>query len=114
MDLMWFDSKPVFHILYTATRLSSVMFLNSNGVNYGQSVEGVWSVFIETCCIMYTGYPNRLRANQDSVFRSERWENITDILGIELRLSGFRAHSSIGIGDKVHDPLRRINKKAKL
>ena len=64
-----------------------------------------------TWATMYTGYPNRLRTDQGSVFTSQRWKQLTDLQGILLRLSGVKAHSSLGIGERLHEPLRRIYTK---
>ena len=62
---------------------------------------------------MYTGYPNRMRTDQGSIFTSERWKQRTDMAGIQLRLSGVKAHNSLGIGERLHEPLRRIYRKIK-
>ncbi len=113
LDLMWIDGKAVLHIVDTATRFSAATFLDSNGSTYGQSVEGVWMAFTHTWCTMYTGYPNRMRTDQGSIFTSERWKQLTDIAGVQLRLSGVRAHNSLGIGERLHSPLRRIFEKVK-
>ncbi len=113
IDLMWIDGKATLHIIDTATRFSAATFLDSHGENFGQSVEGVWMAFVNTWCLMYTGYPNRLRTDQGSVFTSERWKHKMDMAGIQLRLSGVKAHNSLGIGERLHEPLRRIYKKIK-
>lgn len=38
---------------------------------------------------------------------------MTDLSGIQLRISGVKAHSSLGIGGRLHDPLRRIYSKVR-
>ena len=111
IDLMFLDGKAVLHIIDTATRFSAATFLDSHGETYGQSVDGIWLAFCMTWCTMYTGYPNRLRTDQGSVFTSDRWRKIAESNGIQLRLSGVKAHSSLGIGEKLHGPLRRIYNK---
>ena len=111
MDLMFLDGKPVLHIVDTATRFSAATFLDAHGEEYGQSVEGIWKAFIETWCLLYIGYPNRLRTDQGAAFTSDRWRALSNQCGIQLRLSGVKAHSSLGIGERLHDPLRRIYRK---
>ena len=111
IDLMWLDGKAVLHIVDTATRFSAASFLDSSGQDYGQSVEGIWLSFIEIWCAMYTCYPNRLRMDQGSAFTSDRWRELASNVGIQLRLSGVTAHNSLGIGERLHDPLRRIFRK---
>lgn len=111
MDLMWINGKAILHIVDTATRFSAACFLDSAGMDYGQSVDGVWTAFIQTWCTIYSGFPNRIRTDQGSVFTSQRWRELTDMSGIELRLSGVKAHRSLGIGERLHGPLRRIYNK---
>lgn len=104
IDLMFIDSKAILHIVDSATRFSSAVFLD----DYGQRVEGIWNAFIDIWCTMYTGFPNRRRTDAGPVFTSTRWRHITDMTGIEIRISGVEAHNSLGIGERLHDPLRRI------
>lgn len=111
LDLMLLNERAVLHVVDTATRFSAATFLDSNGESYGQSVEGLWLAFVQTWCTVYPGYPNRLRTDQGSVFTSIRWKQLTDLNGIELRIFGVQAHSSLEIGERLHEPLRRIYQK---
>jgi len=111
IDLMFIDGKAILHIVDTATRFSAATFLDPPNAEYGQSVNGVWLAFLETWCTLYTGYPNRLRTDFGSIFTSPRWKNYTDTSGIQLRISGIEAHNSLGVGERLHAPLRRIYKK---
>ena len=110
MDLMFLDGKALLHIVDTATRFSAATFLDGD---FDQSVEGIWLAFIQAWCTLYTGYPNRLRVDQGSSFTSDRWRQLTDHAGIQLRISGVKAHSSLGIGERLHEPLRRIYRKVR-
>ena len=109
IDLRFIDSEAVLHVVDAATRFYAASFLK----DYGQSVEGIWLALIEAWCTIYTGYPNRLRTDAGSVFTSPRWEDLTDVSGIEIRISGVEAHHSLGIGGRLHAPLRRIYRKIK-
>ena len=60
---------------------------------------------------MCTGYPNRLRTDQGSVFKSHCCSQPANLNGVQIRLYGIKAHSSLVIGEKLHDPLRRIFKR---
>ena len=60
---------------------------------------------------MYTGYPNQLRIEQGSAFTSDRWRELASNMGIQLRFSVVTAHNALGIGERLHDPLRRIFRK---
>ena len=111
MDLMFIEGKAILHIVDTATRFSSAIFLDSQGNNYGQSVNGVWLAFLEAWCTLYTEFPNRIRTDAGSVFTSPRWREMAESVGIELRISGVEAHNSLGIEERLHAPLRRIFRK---
>ena len=108
---MFIEGKAILHIVDTATRFSSAIFLDSQGNNYGQSINGVWLAFIEAWCNLYTGLPNRIRTDAGSVFTSPRWKEMAESGGIELRISGVESHNSLGIGERLHAPLRRIFRK---
>jgi hypothetical protein len=103
IDLMLIEGKSILHIFDTATRFSGAIFLNN-----GQSVEGVWTAFMEAWCSLYTGYPTRLRTDVGLMFVSPRSNELTDLAGISIRVSGIKAHNSLGIGERLHAPLRRI------
>lgn len=60
---------------------------------------------------MYTGYPNRIRAYQGSVFAPDRWRQITIFSGLQLKISRVKIQSSLGIVERLHSPLRIINNK---
>lgn len=60
IDLVLIGGNAVRHIIDTAIRFRAVIFLDSNGETYGQSVERIWSAFAQTWVTMYTRYPNRL------------------------------------------------------
>jgi transposase InsO family protein len=114
IDLMLINEKDILHIVDTATRFSAATFLDSNLATYGRSVEGVWVALIETWFTVYTGYPNRLRVDAGSIFSSNRWKKVSDMTGIRLIISGVGAHNSLGIGERLHEPLRRIYKKVQM
>jgi transposase InsO family protein len=108
IDLMFIDGQAVLHVFDTATRFSAATSLDSHNDSFGQSVEGVWLALIETWFTLYTGYPNRLRIDAGSIFASPRWKELSNMAGITLRMSGVEAHNSLGIGERMHGPLRRI------
>ena len=110
MDLMFIEGKAILHIVDSAIRFSSAIFLDSQGQNYGQSVNGIWLAFLESWCILYTGFPNRVRTDAGSVSTSSRWKEMAESVGTELRISGVDARNSLGIEERIHTLLRRISK----
>lgn len=108
LDLMWLGKRPVLHVVDTHTNFGSASFLR------GQSAEQVWNSFIECWCAIYTGYPTKMRLDQGSNFKSTKWRDYCDSVGISIQYSGVESHNSIGNGERYHQPLRRIYNKIAL
>lgn len=86
-------------------------FMEADGAKYGEPVEEICFGLFMTRYTIYKWYPNKLRTDQGFVFTSERWKQKTDTSGIQLRLSGVRSYSSLGIGKRYHEPLPQTYKK---
>lgn len=84
---MFFDGKAVLHIVDIATHFSAATFLDSHGSSFRPSVQEIRLAFFMTRYLVYTGYSNRLRTDQGFVFFSERWKQLSDFNGIQLRVS---------------------------
>lgn len=41
----------------------------------------------------------------------DRLKQLTNPIGVQLRLPGLKAYSSLSIGERLHEPLRRIYNK---
>ncbi|CDF34787.1 unnamed protein product [Chondrus crispus] len=102
VDLFWVGGNPILHVVDTHTGYQNVALPKS------LSARHVWDAFLEAWVTVYVGIPNRIRADQGSVFTSKFWDDITTLHGIDLQLSGTQSHNSIGIGERYHAPLRRI------
>lgn len=107
MKVVWIDADALFYIVDSVTRFVAAKFL----CQYGQSVQGIWKAFLHVFCAVYTGFPNRIRADYGSVFSAKEWKILTSNVGISLRISGTKAHNTLGIGKRLHQPLPLIYKK---
>lgn len=67
--------------------------------------------FAEIWCTIYVAFSNPLRAGQRSALTAGRWNKLKKLNAFELRLSGVQAHSSSGIGERLHYSVQRICKK---
>ena len=105
LDLMWIRVKPLLHVVDLGTHFSSAEFVN------GRSVEAVWLAFLLCWADVYTGWPDSMRGDQDSVFTSEKWGKYLENYGISFNLSGVESHNSLGVRERYHAPLRRIYEK---
>jgi hypothetical protein len=107
LDLLWLDSRAALHIVDLHTHYSAAGFLP------GQSVDDVWHAFLSLWVCTYTGLPNVIKSDQGSVFTSERWQELTSLSGVILELSPIESHNSLTVGERYHDPLRRIYRKVR-
>jgi hypothetical protein len=73
----------------------------------------VWYAFLECWATLYPEYPDKIRTDQGTQYKSPRWKELTDALGLELILSGVESHNSIGPGERYHGRLRRIFRKVR-
>jgi hypothetical protein len=105
MDLVWLDGEPALHIVETATRFVAAQSLE------GQDVEHIWGAFLSCWALAYTGYPRRTQTDAGTVFTSDEWKDIHESNGIVLQISGIEPHNSIGLGGRMHSPLRRVYNK---
>jgi hypothetical protein len=92
-------------VVDTATRFGAATFLD------GQDVEHVWAAFLECWELVYTGYPRKTRTDAGTIFTSDAWKHLHDTNGIILQISGIESHNSIGLGERMHSPLRRVYNK---
>lgn len=83
-------------------------FVDDHGVAYAQSVERIWFALLDAWCTIYIGLPNKFRDDQGSAFTSDRWREITSQSGIQILISGVKAHPSLRTGERLHEHPRRI------
>ena len=104
-DIMAIAGKSVLHAVCTGTRFSAASFLSDH------SAETVWSTFLCMWVHPYVGAPHILRVDQGSQFISELFYRNCSSLGILVKYIPVESPNSMGIGERYHDPLRRIYKK---
>lgn len=107
LDLLWLDTgskkkAPVLHSVDMRAHFQNAIFLK------GESARNVWDAFVEAWATVYTGYPQSIKSDHGSLFTSKDWENLTDMAGIQIEISGIESHNSISVGERYHEPLRRI------
>lgn len=107
IDLMFINRIPILHVVDTQTAFSSAEILTK------QNTDSIGNAFLMCWSSIYAGYPDKLRVDSGSVFTSRRWKDITNMVGIQLKISGVESHNSLGSGEKYHSPLRRIFLKVK-
>ena len=106
MDIMYIGHSPVLHIGDEETKFSAAAFLPSAGT------DDIWKTFLLNWSTIYTGMPNRMIIDQGSALgRSSVFAELADDADIVLEKTGTEAHSSLGIGERYHQPLRNTFRK---
>lgn len=82
VDLLWLDSKPVFHIVDTHT-----LFQNAAFVKYKTS-ECIWQTFLDCWATVYLGYPENIRLDHETSFNSVKFRQLCNNHGVNMQLSG--------------------------
>ena len=67
IDLFWVGGNPILHVFDTHTGYQNV------GLPKSLSAQHVWEAFHDAWVTVYVGMPNRIRADQGSVFTSKFW-----------------------------------------
>ena len=62
---------------------------------------------------IYTGLPHRMLVDQGSAF-GDSFVNIGRMHNVDVQRTGVEAHSSLGLGERYHQPLRTTYRKLML
>ena len=104
LDIVTIDSKPVLHIVDEGTRFSAAKFVPD------VSTKTLWSTILECWAMIYTGLPNRMLVDQGSYF-GETFATLGALSNVDVKDTGVEAHSSLGLGERYHQPLRNTYRK---
>lgn len=106
MDIMYIDSSPVLHIVDEGTRFAVARFLPD------MSTKTVWDTLLSCWASIYTGLPNRILVDQGTnLGKSEPFFSLAARANVEVQSTGTEAHSSLGIGERYHEPVRTTFRK---
>ena len=108
LDLCWIFGKPVLHVVDIGTNFNSAAFIT------GESAESCWHAFLKCWVTLYTGYPEYMKTDQGSIFKSDYWKALCDQQGITMQTSGIEDHHALGSGEQQHYPLRKLCEKIRL
>ena len=104
LDVMYINGKAILHIVDEGTHLSAARFLAD------VSTKTIWKTILECWACIYTGLPNRMLVDQGSAF-GPLFVSIGAISNVDVQRTGIEAHSSLGIGERYHQPLRQTYRK---
>ena len=106
IDIMYIGSTPVLHIVDEGTHFSAATFLEKC------SSEDIWKGILKCWATIYTGLPSKIIVDQGSEFGKRGiFASLVANANVELETAGTEAHSSLGIGERYHQPLRNTYRK---
>lgn len=102
LDLFWLAKDPVLHIIYVHTNFQTCAFLTY------KSFDGTWTLFVHLWATIFQGYPDVMRIDQESTFKSQRFEELATAKCLKLQFSMIESHNSIGKAERYPAPLLRV------
>ena len=77
-------------------------------------MDQVWQTFLLCWVATYNGYPDSVRSDAGSVFTIKSWNARTSQVGVAVQVVPVESSNSMGVGERYHDPLRRIYRKIEM
>lgn len=101
VDLFYTEAEPVIHTVDEATRFQAAQWLpNISTRTFWNCIHRCW---IDT----YLGPPDIIKHDAGTQFTSREFKKSAALLSISAESVPVEAHSSIGIVERYHGPLRR-------
>lgn len=94
--------KPFLHVIATHTCYQKAAFI------YDKSAMGLLTLFVEVWASVYCGYPDVLRVDREPTFIASAFRDSTARCGVVIQAPGIEVHNTIGVGERYHDPSRRV------
>lgn len=94
---MKIDLKAALHIVDVRTKLRPARFLCN------ASKTTVWAAFVKCAAGVCTGLPNKIRVGKESSFGDDNYTNADGVV-TNISRSGTKVFSSLGIGERLHQP----------
>lgn len=107
MDIMHIRGRPVLQIVCIGAKFAVAAYIAN------KKAETVWSALLKIWIRPCAGTPHIIRVDQGSQFLGKDFEANCKSLGIYLDEAPIESPNSMGIGERFHDPLRRIALKVK-
>jgi hypothetical protein len=105
LDLFYLSGDACLHIIFKGTRFSATEFLSS------KRAEVVWEIFLRIWVLVHLGSPCVLTVDQGTEFTASVFRNNCKAMGIRLIIAPVESHSSIGIVERFHAPIRHVFQK---
>lgn len=104
IDIMYIDGSPILHVVDSGTKFNAASFLKD------KSIETVWKTLMQCWILIYTGMPNRIMVDQGTEF-GDLFIHMAEENNVQVSKTGIEAHSSLGLCERYHQPLRTVYRK---
>ncbi len=106
-DNMYIYRKPILHIVDEGTKFSAARFLPNS------STGTVWQTFLTCWAAKCTGLRHKIVVGQGSQF-GKIFKRVGALRHVEIVETGTESHSSLGLGERYHEPFRTTHRKLSL
>lgn len=110
VDLFTISGRTVLSIVDRDTRFVVCKFMPSNT---DVKAQDVWRVLQEAWALTYLGWPDTLRHDRGVQFVATQLQTAAAEVGMRCVTVGVEAANAMGIGERIHGPIRRIFEKIK-
>ena len=107
IDFMYIEGAPVLHMVYDAIHFAADQFVEP------LTTDSVWESILTLWATIYTGWPNILVFDDSSQFR-DTIVGFCEIHTVEWQKSRTQHHSTLGIGERCHEPIRWTFRKLRI
>jgi hypothetical protein len=105
LDLYLLSGDACLHVICKGTRFYATAFLPS------KRAEVVWETFLRIWVLVHLGSPCVLTVDQGTEFTASVFRSNCKAMGIRLIVAPVESHSSIGIVERFHAPIRHVLQK---
>lgn len=107
-DLFTINGKTAISFVDRDTRFAACRFMDSNKQ---VKAKDVWRMLRTAWVFPYSGYPDTLRHDRGIQFTASQLQVTAAEAGISATSVGIESANAMGIGERIHGPIRRIYEK---
>lgn len=108
VDLFTVNKKTAISFVDRDTRFAACRFMPSNK---DVKAKDIWRMLLTSWVFPYSGYPDTLRHDRGIQFIASEFQVVAAEAGISAASIGIESANAMGIGERVHGPIRRTFEK---
>lgn len=108
VDLFSISGRTAISFVDRDTRFAVCKFMHSNTQ---VKAKDIWRMLLKYWVFPYSGYPDVLRHDQGTQFVAAELQVVAAEAGISTAAVGIESPNAMGIGERIHGPIRRIYEK---